>query len=147
MQATKASPIWSLLNTPAPDPCIGTTGTMGTTGTPSTDAGGNQRRDAEVPVPIVPVVPIVPDTGEGAGKLDDAGFQSSETNVPIGFEIIEVDPDEVPNCSCGRTMASQGLDGVWRCSHCNADEVAERRRTTQRWMREVHRIRSQLSVQ
>ena len=63
--------------------------------------------------------------------------------IPIGFEIIEVDPDEVPDCSCGRTMASQGLDGIWRCNHCSADEVAERRRTTERWVREVHRIRSQ----
>ena len=61
-------------------------------------------------------------------------------DVPPGWEIIEVDPDEVPDCSCGRTMASQSLDGRWRCSVCDAD-YHDRRRRTEAFIRELQRIR------
>ena len=133
------SPVWSLIDPrPAadastPSPCKGTTCTTCTTGTVERGSDGADRHDAEAAGHVVPVVHIVPiSEGYPPDPLDQ---------LPPGFELIEVDPDEIPLCRCGRTFASQGVDGTWRCGHCDADEVTERRQRTERWLRTVGRLR------
>ncbi|WP_149752589.1 hypothetical protein [Rubripirellula obstinata] len=57
-------------------------------------------------------------------------------------DLIEVDIDEVPVCSCGRYCDSQTLGLAWHCSQCDPD-AEERRKRTQRWLRQTNRIRQQ----
>lgn len=151
---------------------IGTTGTTGTDrGQIAAPVTSRHERHVET-VPQVPVVPVprgvpvmfhrfagsLPTSNEPPNaperlsppeeeriesKPDDDGpwIINAEAAAELD-DLEEVDFDEVPVCSCGRYCDSQTLDDAWHCSHCDPD-AEERRKRTQRWLRQTNRIRQQ----
>lgn len=133
-------------------PGIGTTGTTGTDrGTSATARNVTHDRECKA-VPQVPVVPV----SKGVPSMFNRFVSSSETiEFPLVLspveeqtdaseldDLIEVDFDDVPVCSCGRFCDSQTLDDAWHCSQCDLGVIAHRE-TTQRWLREVERLERQ----
>lgn len=160
MQTLESLPTQHQGRSPDTDP-------TGTTDPKAVGRDGAERRVAAIPVPVGSIGTVgsvsEPCTGTTASLLDryrpalsrthaveplaaakeekeeEASAFPQPDNLPLGFEVFEVDPAEVPTCKCGRTYASQSTSGVWPCSHCDDDYHARRR--TEAFIREVHRIR------